>query len=128
MSENSENQRYLIPSYYTPRAGCSYYIVSANPRFKFNPLFYFLYFKATVSFKISEMKTNIDLDKISEEIFQIKLRTSCWDIAFQFHVTPDLANQHLNHSPPPPPGGHLYQRWFFIIRLYKNLYSVTKKF
>ncbi len=35
----------------------------------FNPVFQFVYFCMSVRFKISEKKTPIDSDKISEEIF-----------------------------------------------------------
>jgi hypothetical protein len=43
--------------------------ISANPIFKFNPLFYFAYFCMSINFKMSEKKTYIDPDMVCEEIF-----------------------------------------------------------
>jgi hypothetical protein len=43
--------------------------ISANPVFKFNPLFYFAYFCMNINFKMSEKKTYIDPDMVCEEIF-----------------------------------------------------------
>ena len=51
-----------------PGAGCSKLDYRYNPGLKFNPLFEFVFFRASLFFKTSE-KTPIDPNKISNEIF-----------------------------------------------------------
>ena len=49
--------------------------VSTKPRLEFNPLFKFLYFCMSVSFKTSDTKTAFHPDKISVKIFPVMLIT-----------------------------------------------------
>ena len=60
---------------------------SVNPGLKFNPLFWFVCFNASLSFKFCEKKTSNNPGKIYEKIFSLLYKKGLGKFASNFELT-----------------------------------------